>query len=450
MYSPELFTGQQASAANAATLEYYHSHAPVPSSLKLPEPFQKVYIKSLLHDMLHRDPDIRPSATLLRSTFSLYSRRLLVEKESETTIAASRSNNFEIAEDEGDGGVSWTKLDEAKGPVTFTLEGEKQVTSDCTVVHAIVNKPNSRIVLVCTDEDDDCLVIKLCKVSGTVLWEDKDPEISMPADKLILPAFNDDGTHLVVYLHSKINIIDARTGTLESSFSLDNNVVPTSIAISHDAKSTAITTATKVHDTDVDGGFYKLRIRDGKTTHTVHCIVWWSEPHAKLGYIANGRRIGASSPYHSGQGHFPGVLVLGYDVSARTNISRFSFGGRWAFREVYQNSIKVGVEECHIFQLGQRSGGNEARFWVYSGEDQEKGSFSCGRAIATFLVDGVVLLNDKYEVLWWSPGGKAVKVASLEGPDPPVLQSIRGIAVGENEIILVQDDGCFLFYNTQY
>jgi hypothetical protein len=56
------------------------------------------------------------------------------------------------------------------------------------------------------------------------------------------------------------------------------------------------------------------------------------------------------------------------------------------------------------------------------------------------------MLNEKYDLLSWNPGEDALKVASLEGIDVPKLFGLKGMAVGENQVVLVRDDGYFLVY----
>jgi hypothetical protein len=434
----ELLTGHKAFPTDSATLEYYSSNA-TPSSLVLDIVFKKDSITTVLHDMLHREPGIRPSA-ILCSTFSQFSRNCLDQKKNAGLHVPNQP--VEIADDDWELGFSWTNRDADAEPVIFSLEGEKQVTG-CTVLDAIINKPNSRIVLLCADDDDDRLVVKLSTTSGSILWEEKDLMVTVPASNVIFPSFDNHGIHLVVYINAKITILNVLTGTLMNSFSLDK-VIPTALAITRDAKSIGIATNSKVHPTDVDMGLYKLRTPDGKATHTVHCIVLLGEHHVKLGYIANCRRIAASTTNDTGI-YSDGASTWCFDVSSRTKVSDFKSGPRWPLREVHLSNITTGNEECHILQL-RRRGGDDTNFYVFTGGGQSKGEFSCGRGIIAFVDDGLVWLNEKYEVRYWSPGqSKTVKVGAFEGIDLPVLESIKGIVLGESQIILVQDDGCFVY-----
>jgi hypothetical protein len=315
-------------------------------------------------------------------------------------------------------------------------------------MEVIINTPNSRLVLLCADEDDDLLVVKLSTISGSILWEEKDLTVTMPASNFVFPAFDNEGSYLVVYLNAKVTVVNVRTGTIKFSFSL-GEVIPTAIAITRDAKSIGITTNSKVHPTDVNDGFYKLRIPEGKDTHTFHCIVSLTEPDVKLRYLANGRRLYVSSTNNRDgwKGKYgSGALTWGYDVSSRTMVSVFDNGPVWHFRRVYLHGITIGNEEFHVVQVWKR-GGDESVFRVFTGGGENKGEFSCGRGCIGFVDDGLVCLNDKYEVKYWSPGkDEAVKVAALEGIEPPVLESVKGIVLGESRIILVQDDGRFVVY----
>jgi hypothetical protein len=262
----------------------------------------------------------------------------------------------------------------------------------------------------------------------------------MPRNDLVRPSCSTDGAYLIVYGHANLNILNAMTGTVKSSFSLEN-VVPSAIALSNNAKSIAIHTA----KSDGKGDFYKLRIRDGDMTHTVHCICL-NDPGVRLGYIANGRRLGVCT---CNGGWEAGFSVLGYDVNARKQIFHFSFGPRWQFKALCYSSIKVGGQECHI-AVGRTEGGNACNIQVAGGEGQRTGEIECGRVITTFLEDGVVFLNEERELYFWTPGEKwvknEIKVASLEGLDVLLLQSIKGLAVSEKQVVLIQDDGYFLVY----
>jgi hypothetical protein len=383
-------------------------------------------------------PATRPSAILLHSTFIQHSQQVAHDRANVRPSPPSLST-LSIADNAPEGDTtSWTKLDKDLGPVTFTHVGGQQVTED-TVVEVIVNNPNTRAVLVCTDEDDDCLVVKLCSASGSVIWEEKDPTVSMPRRDIISPSFSTDGAHLIVYIHSRLNILNAKTGIVQSSFSL-GNVVPSAIALSNGAKSIAIHT----EKSDGEGNFHKLRIRDGDITHTVHRICV-DQPGVRLGYIANGRRLGVCTCVGNWVMARTGFSALGYDVNARTQLFDFTFAPCWQFRALSYSSIKAGGEECHIF-VARPGGGDQNNIQVASGDGQRKGEISCGRVVITFLDDGVVFLNEERELYCWTPGEKEVKVASLEGLDVPLLQSIKGMAVSENQVVLVQDDGYFLVY----
>jgi hypothetical protein len=443
----ELLTGQRAFLSDGAALEHYTSN--LHFSFKSDDAFQTDSIRTLLNEMFSLDPATRPSASFLRSTFLQYYRKS-DEKRNAETVAVDRTSSTSrsgMVDDEWDGGAPWTTLDEDLGPVTFSLDGEKQVT-DCTIVKAIVNKPNSRIALLCIDENDDCLVVILCSVSGSVIWEDKDPAISMPFKTLAIPSFSSDGTHLIVYIHSKLNVINAKTGTVQLSLFLGDNVIPSAIALSNNAKSIAIHTSTKVLESDGNGGLYKLRIRDGHTAHTVHRI-WLDHPGVRLGYIVNGHRLGACTCVGDWR---TGFSALGYDVNERAKIFGFPFApSAWDFRESWCDSIKVGDEECYVF-VARRLGGGDQDIQVVGSGGHRKGGLSCGGAITTFLQDRVVFVNEKHELYSWSPEKREVQVASLECQSgvPLLLESIKGMALSGTQVILVQNNGCFLVYDRSH
>jgi hypothetical protein len=110
-----------------------------------------------------------------------------------------------------------------------------------------------------------------------------------------------------------------------------------------------------------------------------------------------------------------------------------------------KNRIKIGIEEYHIIQVG-RKGGAVTRIFTFTGNGKKKAEFAGGRVVVTFLEDRVVLLSEKHVLNSYLPGETAPVVASLNGNDLPSLQSIKGMAVGENQVVLVRDDGYFLVY----
>ena len=178
-------------------------------------------------------------------------------------------------------------------------------------------------------------------------------------------------------LHSKLDIINAKTGTVESSFSLDN-VIPSAIALSNNDKSIAIHT----EKSDGKGNFCKLRIRDGNIVHMVHrfCL---GQPGVQLGYIANGCCIGVCTRLGNWVMEHTGFSALVYDINAGTQIFHFAFVPCWQFRESWYSSINVGREECHIL-IARPWGGDQNNIQVASGDGQRKREISCGRVI-TFL-----------------------------------------------------------------
>jgi hypothetical protein len=408
-----------------------------PTADQLLERFSHLYedIRTPLSDMFQRDPNTRPTATALRNPFLKYSQNLLQEQHNEKPTAKPRSD-AEFVEADHEIGASRTKPANGVGPVTFSAAGEKQVTK-CEVVHAITNKPNSRIILVCADDEDDHAVLKLCKVSGPIIWEDQDPTFILPNGDFVMPSFNADGTYLIVCINAKITVINAQSGTIHISFPLDK-IVPSAVSIGSDSGSIAITTKSKIKATDLDTRIYKHRIRHDNTIHTLRYIIWLNQPHVRLGHIANGRRLLAScrdwSPH--------GSAARGYDPVDRAVLCSFFFG---PLGELSQSSIRIGVEEYHIVQV-RKTGGAKTYIFAFGGEGQKKGEFAGGRNVTTFLEDRVVMLTEKYDLLSWNPGEDALKVASLEGIDVPKLFGLKGMAVGENQVVLVRDDGYFLVY----
>jgi len=136
-------------------------------------------------------------------------------------------------------------------------------------------------------------------------------------------------------------------------------------------------------------------------------------------------------------------------VFEMTQVCFFAFGPLWTHRQFWQSSIKIGVEEYHVIQVGPR-GGAVTHIFTFTGEGQQKAEFAGGRAVVTFLEDRVVMLNEKHVLHSYLPSETAPVVASLNGNDLPSLLSIKGMAVGENQVVLIRDDGYFLVYRRDF
>lgn len=229
----ELATGQKPFQTDLAVEQYRYSKTPI--TVQCHESFDNALITSTVHDMLQVIPSLRPSASKMHSLFSRYYQLVSNVSPTSPSLRLDRlsleSDSFSDSED-WEGKLSWIPSN-PDSPVPVFRTYDQKPGTDWFVLHVIINKPNNRIVLVSCDEDQENFSIKLYNLSGTVFWQKKDVITSV--EELVLPAFSEDGKHLILYIQGNLEIVDARPGTTVNLISL-GELKPVALAITRNAK----------------------------------------------------------------------------------------------------------------------------------------------------------------------------------------------------------------------
>ena len=85
-----------------------------------------------------------------------------------------------------------------------------------------MNKPNTRIAVLSFDDSQEHIDIKLCDINSRIIWQKTNlMPVASGVDKLVGPAFNDEGNHLAVVLKNRIEIVDARNGSALDHISIE-------------------------------------------------------------------------------------------------------------------------------------------------------------------------------------------------------------------------------------
>jgi len=196
------------------------------------------------------NPSSRPTAAELYQMISQYSRI----PSQESTLLVTPPPEPSDTEDWG-GNLPWAQ----PNPTSFALFRHYGSTpaTDWVVFTVVVNRRNTRIVIVSSDVEQETLSIKLCNPSGDVIWH-KNSMILNTIQDIVIPAFSEDGECMVVYLEGWIEVIDTRLGRTIDLISIQRNesIQPTAMAIGQNSKVLAV--SSKKEGTAVDASLTRV------------------------------------------------------------------------------------------------------------------------------------------------------------------------------------------------
>jgi hypothetical protein len=438
----ELNTGEMRFRTDAAVLEYCQSSVPLtlhPSE----DNTAKRSTTNAISDMLQVDMSLRPSASRLCDSFSRYYQ--LCQKMEPLPVSPPIAHLPDI--DDWSPKLSWISPKPDSPPTVFRVAGERPGT-DWVLLHVVVNRPNTRIVLVSCDDNQENFSVKLCNISGTVLWQKTDQMTS--TQDLVLPSFTEDGRYLALYIQGNAETINATDGSTVNIVSI-KHLKPTAIAIARNCKDLAISTRDKLSQDQADGVILsKVSVSGPDAIQRSIVVATFPFDNARIIYLAKGRRLFVIG--HRGDQWASAYDGFFFDASARTLIQTFGIGrgaganGCWGASvldaPIYH--ITQDNEPCCIFRTKHLGGDHQASFASFTSEGRCAATTETSRLVNTIISDCVLALNAENQICRWLPGDW-LKLATIEGEDLPSLLELKAVAVSEGQITLISDDERFIF-----
>ena len=423
----ELVTGERLFSSDIAVLEYRQFKLPL--TIQCDETFDKLSITSAILQTLEINPSLRPTAAELHHKFSCNTR--ITSQQS--TLSVIQSLDAPDAEDWG-GNLSWAQPNLKSFPV-FGRYGSTTPTN-WVVLAVVVNRPNTRITIISSDAEQETLSIKLCNPCGDVIWQ-KNSTILNTIQDVVFPAFSEDGECMAVFLEDRIEVIDARRGSLISIQS-NNSIQPTAIAVGQNGKILAI--SSEKEGTAIDASLSRVMFRQGEKSRSVHMIWTTMLKTVSLTYLASDHRlyvIGKVSDSY---------CAFCWEVNTRILLNRFSFGYNYSRVEGPLSNILVVNEPCIMVRLRHLDGPHPNSLHVYSAGGRIGASFFNDHCMAqTTIAGNVIILTDDKRLLRWDGGVSGpYQVANIECDEMPHLYEIKGVAILERQLTFVLDNEQFI------
>jgi hypothetical protein len=432
----QLYTGSKAFITDMAVFDYSHSNAPFP--IHGDESFNHPEIEGTVKHLLQIDPHVRPTANELVGMFSRYAKTSRKQSLLNTDAPVIPLSDLEMEPIDWDNKLSWTDPSSDSITPIFQKHGEKKPT-DWMVLEAFVNKPNTRLALLCSDVLNETYAVRLYTVSGVVLWEKEDVMPDNP-QKIVHPAFNDDGLYLGVYINQRIEVLNAREGTTVISIVLEK-IKPVALAVGgRHGTNVAVTSHKETQESGQHIEFTKVRLNPGQAIKYVD-VVYMNNKTNFLTYMCGGRRLIVLGEESDKELHKNSFIAWFFDANSRKLLNSYHILPQWNFPEVKLYFLKPIRELCVAFHCTQ---GSEKFFTVREAEGRNVGECWTPRCLMTSASGCMVFLLSDYNIHVW--GKRICKIGSIEDEDLPAFYQAKGIAISENQVTLVLDNEQFIYF----
>lgn len=348
------------------------------------------------------------------------------------------SNSVPDSED-WEGKLSWI-APEPDSPLTVFHAFSEKPGSDWLVLHVIVNKANTRIVLLSCDDAQEIFSVKLYNLSGTVLWQRNDAMNSIR--QLVLPAFTEDGKHLVVYIQGNAEIIDAQRATIVKSVSIEH-LKPTAITIARN-KNVAIATHKTLYYNQAT--LSRVSVPDSNGEATSISVVNLPHDNPRIVSLVDNRRL-----FIAGQCSYPSIPSSNqyygffFDARKRTLIQSIWEGGYGQHLDAPVYHITFNNEPCLVLPISFVGRGRHTSFGIYSADGALQAKNAWAPYAHTVVGNHVLGINQERRIQVWLKNDWR-DVATIEGDDLPSFDGLKGLAVSENQITLIFDDEQFVYF----
>ena len=318
-------------------------------------------------------------------------------------------------------------------------------TDEWTVFTVTVNKSNTRLAVLSFDDSQEHIIVKLCDLNSRIIWQKTDIMPVDSVDKLVAPAFSDDGEHLAVVLRQRIEIVDSRNGSVLDHISLENPLPNeseplriTAIGIGHNLTNVVVSRE-KGDEVRLD----RVILPRASGNGPVLVVSTESLTDVSLAFTARDRKVIAVGKGWGLSSNSRRVFGFGWDSHSRVRQYKNEFApSGWRMQSPIR-TVLWKEEVCvlvHVYDPDDQSQG----LHVLSVDGNQVDRFGGERMVVTSARKKVLVLQRK-QVFVWSDESKVVQVASLEWDGMPPVQEIKGFAASESQITLVLDDGKFIF-----
>jgi hypothetical protein len=351
---------------------------------------------------------------------------------------------------------SWLQ---AKSDVVFKpLPRAQPSETPWTVIHASVNKLNTRIATMSRDEDCEVVAMKLWTTTGDLIWKREEPMHENGV--FVKPVFTEDGQYFGAYYQDKVEIIEARSTKLVRLVSVREREVDgkrkpfkaTSISISQQGRRLAITTDLPAPKTADSAAWLEEKPyrfpQVGSDIAKVDAIVTTKLDKVEIVYIEGGNVIfGVGTPAAHWDRRYEGlnlysVLAFSWDVATRRLIKWFSIAPQ-RFDRVgclsYATLASESAVVIHVSNTQDLAFGTPATMFAFSGKGHKIGEFGGGSLVQGSVPDCVVILQADESLRIWD-GDKNVEKIGVIKKESSLLSRVKAMAVEEAHITLALTD----------
>jgi hypothetical protein len=324
--------------------------------------------------------------------------------------------------------------------VTFH-EYQKTPETGWDVFTVIVNKPNTRLVVISYDQNQENVIFKLCTQSGKVIWQ-MTQAMSGKLEEIVLPVFSEDGKHFAVFQKNNVHILDAHTAAAIDVVAVKDNdsLQVTAIAISKNGKDVAVSSPRGDEKNVLEG----VHVPQAQGTRPVYVVSTSGLYDLALTYTAGDRRLIATGKERpTWRDHPQPFTLLCWDIHSRKLLLSPEFGARDARIDSPLHTLPWAGEPSVLVRLRRPESTDHSSIHVYTADGRDLAELVDDWILHTICGDKVIILKNG-RIQMWGSDTKHVDVAIIEYEGLPPMQGIKGFAVSESFVTLVLDDERFI------